>query len=105
MRNVESQVNSDCYDKIVDICAYYLINENKGKAAYIPDDNQTRTFLSTANAYALSNIRWILDKIETHGNPVKVDLSDLSIELKQVMIIGEALQNYQMMIIRYLLIN
>ena len=46
----------------------------------MPDDNQTRTFLSTANAYALSNIRWIIDKIETHGNPVKVDLSDLSIE-------------------------
>lgn len=45
----------------------------------MPDDSQTRTFLTTANAYALLNIRWILDKIELTGNPIGIDLSSLSI--------------------------
>ena len=80
LRNVESQVSLRSFSEIYDICVYYLVNENKGKAAYMPDDTQTRSFLTTANAYALSNIRWILDKIELSGNPVGVDLSRLSIE-------------------------
>jgi hypothetical protein len=80
LRNVESQCNLRSFSDIYDICVFYLINENKGKAAYMPDDTQTRTFLSTANAYTLSNIRWILDKIEMVGNPISIDLSSLSIE-------------------------
>lgn len=80
LRNVESQVVLRSFSEIYDICVYYLVNENKGKAAYMPDDTQTRSFLSTANAYALSNIRWILDKIELTGNPISIDLSNLSIE-------------------------
>lgn len=80
LRNVESQVTLRSFKEIYDICVYYLVNENKGKAAYMPDDTQTRTFLTSANAYALSNIRWILDKIELSGNPISVDLSNLSIE-------------------------
>ena len=80
LRNVESQVALRSFKNLYDICVYYLVNENKGKAAYMPDDSQTRTFLTTANAYALSNIRWILDKIELTGNPIGIDLSSLSIE-------------------------
>ena len=80
LRNVENQLAGKYFNQIVDICSYYLVNENRGKAAYMPDDTQTRSFLTTANAYSLSNIRWILDKIETCGNPVGVDLSALSIE-------------------------
>ena len=80
LRNVENQIKLRSFAETCDICIYYLVNENKGKAAYMPDDTQIRMFLSTANAYTLSNIRWILDKIETTGNPVNVDLSSLSIE-------------------------
>lgn len=80
LKNVESQIQIRTYKDIYDICVYNLVNENKGKAAYMPDDNQTRAFLTTANAYALSNIRWILDKIELSNNPIGVDLSTLSIE-------------------------
>lgn len=80
LRNVESQIALRSFAEMYDICVYYLVNENKGKAACMPDDLQTRTFLTTANAYALSNIRWILDKIELVGNPIGIDLSNLSIE-------------------------
>lgn len=80
LRNVESQITQRSFKDMYDICVYYLVNENKGKAAYMPDDLQTKTFLTTANAYALSNIRWILDKIELAGNPIGIDLSNLSIE-------------------------
>ena len=81
LKNVENQIKEDnSFDNIVDICTYWLVSENKGKAAFMPDDNQIRTYLETANAYALSNIRWVLDKIETHNNPVPVQLNALSIE-------------------------
>ena len=46
----------------------------------MPDDTQLRSYLQTANAYALSNVRWVLDKIESHNNPAPVDLSALNIE-------------------------
>ncbi len=80
LKNVEKQLALKDFTNIVDICMYYLINENKGKAAYMPDDNQTRAFLSTANAYTLNNIRWILEKIEITDNPIGVDLKTLNIE-------------------------
>lgn len=79
LRNVESQVALRSFKNLYDICVYYLVNENKGKAAYMPNDSQTRSFLTMANAYALSNIRWILNKIELTGNPIGIDLSSLSI--------------------------
>ena len=81
LKNVESQiaVNGN-FNKFVDICSYYLINENMAKAAFMPDDNQLRDYLETANAYTLSNIRIVLDKIECYKNPAPVDLSSLSIE-------------------------
>lgn len=81
LKNVESQVKvNGNYDKFVDICSYYLINENMAKTAFMPDDNQLRDYLKTANAYTLSNIRIVLDKIECYENPAPVDLSSLSIE-------------------------
>lgn len=81
LKNVETRVEEqNSYSKIVDICTYYLVNENKGKAAFMPDDNQLYTYLETANAYSLSNIRWVLDKIEMQGNPAPVLLDSLNIE-------------------------
>lgn len=81
LKNIENQVEAEGnYNKYVDIIIYYLVNENKGKAAFMPDDNQLYTYLQTANAYSLSNIRWVLDKIESYKNPAPVDLSALNIE-------------------------
>lgn len=81
LRNVENQIEKEGnYAKYADICTYYLVNDTRAKAAFMPDDIQIRTFLETANAYALSYIRWVLDKIEGHNNPAPVDLSKLNIE-------------------------
>lgn len=81
LRNVECQIEAEGnFDKYVDICVYYLVNETKAKSTFMPDDTQVRTYLQTANAYSLSYIRWVLDKIEGHNNPAPVDLSALNIE-------------------------
>ena len=81
LKNVETQVVEEgSYTNLVDICIYFLVNENMGKAAFMPDDNQTYTYLQTANAYSLSNIRWMLDKIESYKNPAPVILDTLNIE-------------------------
>lgn len=81
LRNVECQIEKEGnYNKYVDICTYYLINETKAKSTFMPDDTQIKTYLETANAYSLSYIRWVLDKIEGYNNPVPVDLSALNIE-------------------------
>lgn len=81
LRNVEHQIEkAGSFDKYVDICTYYLTNDTKAKSTFMPDDTQVRTYLETANAYSLSYIRWVLDKIEGHNNPAPVNLSALSIE-------------------------
>nr|DAR33949.1 MAG TPA: Protein of unknown function DUF262 [Caudoviricetes sp.] len=81
LRNVEEQVGANGnFDRYVEICIYYLVNENRANSKFMPDDTQIRCYLETANAYALSNIRWVLDKIEMHNNPAPVDLSALNIE-------------------------
>lgn len=81
LKNVETQVEANGnFDKYVDICIYYLVNDNKANSKFMPDDTQLRSYLETANAYSLSNIRWVLDKIESHKNPAPVDLSALNIE-------------------------
>lgn len=81
LKNVEDQIRiNGNFDKFVDICSYYLINENMAKGAFMPDDKQLRDYLKTANAYTLSNIRIVLDKIECYKNPIPVDLSSLNIE-------------------------
>lgn len=81
LKNVENQVKAEGnFNKYVDICVYYLVNETRAKSTFMPDDSQIRTYLETANAYSLSYIRWILDKIEGYNNPAPVDLSKLNIE-------------------------
>lgn len=81
LKNVEMQIDANGnFDKYVDICIYYLVNDNKANSKFMPDNKQIRSYLETANAYTLSNIRWVLDKIESHNNPAPVDLSSLNIE-------------------------
>lgn len=81
LKNVKAQIEiNGNFDRYVDICIYFLVNDNKANSKFMPDDTQLRSYLETANAYTLSNIRWVLDKIESHNNPAPVDLSALNIE-------------------------
>jgi hypothetical protein len=80
LKNIVIQLEKRGFNEIVDICTYFLVNDTRTKSTFMPDDIQVRNYLLTANAYTLQNIRWLLDKIENAGNPIKLDLSTLSIE-------------------------
>ena len=80
LKNVITHLNNSDFQSLYDICVYYLVNDTRTKASFMPDNDQVKSYLLTANAYTLQNIRWLLDKIENAGNPIKLDLSALSIE-------------------------
>lgn len=80
LRNVINLCEQYQYDNIVDIVKKCLVNDNRQKSAYMPDDKQLKSYLWTANAYALIHTRMILDKIEHIDNTAPVDLSKLNIE-------------------------
>jgi len=80
LRNVLEGCEEFGYNKIIDITKKYLINDTRQKSTFMPDDDQLRHYLKTANAYSLSHTRWLLDKIEHYNNRAKVDLSLLNIE-------------------------
>jgi hypothetical protein len=80
LKNIVVQLEKRGFTEIVDICIYFLVNDTRTKSTFMPDDDQVRNYLLTANAYTLQNIRWLLEKIENAGNPIKLDLSALSIE-------------------------
>ncbi|HBS10386.1 MAG TPA: hypothetical protein DEA28_01445, partial [Firmicutes bacterium] len=59
----------------------HLINANKGKSSYVPDDKELREHLWTDNMYILrSQLRIVLEKIENINNSAPVDLKELSVE-------------------------
>lgn len=69
------------YLNIIEYTKKNLINKQRGKSAYMPDDEQLKTYLKTANAYNLRlTLKIIFDKIELFNNPAPVDLRKLSIE-------------------------
>lgn len=69
------------YENIVEYARKSIVNKQRGKSARMPDDNELRTYLETANVYNLRvHLRVILDKIETHNNPAPVNLKKLSVE-------------------------
>lgn len=74
----------DCggtYNNIVEYAKKSIVNKQRGKSARMPDDNELRTYLETANVYNLRvHLRVILDKIETYNNPAPVNLKKLSVE-------------------------
>lgn len=71
----------DKYSNIVTCLKKYLINANKGKSAYMPDNKELRDHLWKDNMYVLrSQLRIVLDKIENLNNSAPVDVKDLSIE-------------------------
>lgn len=69
------------YINIVEYTKKNLINKQRGKSAYMPDDEQLRTYLESANVYNLRlTLKIIFDKIELYNNSAPVDLKKLSIE-------------------------
>lgn len=69
------------FSNIIICLKKYLINANKGKSAYMPDDKEIREHLWKDNMYILrSQLRMILDKIENLNNSAPVDSKDLSVE-------------------------
>ena len=69
------------YSNIVEYAKKSIVNKQRGKSARMPDDNELRTYLESANVYNLRvHLRVILDKIETHNNPAPVNLKKLSVE-------------------------
>jgi hypothetical protein len=79
-----NKVLEDCngdYTNVYEYSKKWLVNQNRGKAAYMPDNNQLKEYLEYANVYVnRSTLKVVFDKIETHNNPAVVNLRDLSIE-------------------------
>lgn len=79
-----NKVLEDCkrdYTNIYEYTKKWLVNQNNGKAAYMPDNNELFSYLDTANVYVnRSTIKVVFDKIETFNNPAVINLKDLSIE-------------------------
>lgn len=82
--NILKDVIEDCkneYSKIEFLLKKYLINNNQGKSAYMPDDNEFKEHLLKDNMYILRQyLRIVLEKLENENNSAPVDLSSLSIE-------------------------
>ena len=69
------------YSEIETTLRKHLINANKGKSSYVPDDKELRDHLYMDNMYILrSQLRIVLEKIENQNNSAPVNLSDLSVE-------------------------
>ena len=69
------------YKSIVEITKKNLINKQRGKAAYMPTDEDLRNYLKLANVYNNRvTLRIVFDKLETFNNSAPVDLSKLSVE-------------------------
>ena len=80
LKDILRDCNED-YSNIVEYARKSIVNKQRGKSTRMPDDNELRTYLETANVYNLRvHLRVILDKIETHKNPAPVDLKKLSVE-------------------------
>ena len=65
---------------ILSIIQTGLVEYNKGKPLAMPRDEAVRTRLTEINAYNLSCIRAVLERMEHDGATAKVDLSALNIE-------------------------
>ena len=69
------------YTNIYTHCVKYLVDNNKDKQSFMPDDEYLKSNLKGLNAYALKNYLFVIfEKIESHNNPAPVDFSVLNIE-------------------------
>lgn len=82
--NILNDTLSSCkpdYSNIEIALKKHLINANKGKSSYMPDDKELREHLWQDNMYILrSQLRIVLEKIENQNNSAPVDLKELSVE-------------------------
>lgn len=81
--SILNYVLSSCDSRFSDIeekLKKYLVNANKGKSSYMPDDKELREHLYNDNMYIVRALRFVLDKIELQNNSAPVDLNALSIE-------------------------
>lgn len=78
-----NNVLSSCNPKFSDIeekLKKYLVNANKAKSSYMPDNDELKEHLHNDNMYIVKALRFVLDKLELQNNAAPVDLSALSIE-------------------------
>ncbi|MDF2800401.1 MAG: hypothetical protein K0S61_304 [Anaerocolumna sp.] len=80
LKNVLETMEETNVDNFVDVCIRYLVTDTKQKKSFMPDDEQVRSYLLTANAYTLVHTRWLLEKIEEKDNTVGIITDNLSIE-------------------------
>lgn len=77
LKHVLDTCNGD-YSNIVDILSYFLIKNNANRKMFMPTDKQLKTYLKENNAYSISHIRIVLEKIENSEN--LLPLEKLNIE-------------------------
>lgn len=81
LQKIEEQIQINAnFNEYVEICRYYLVNDNIGKATSMPDNEQIENYLKTANAYHLKIVKLLLENIEKDQNPIALDFSKLNIE-------------------------
>ena len=69
------------YSNIYKYTVKFLVDNNKDKASFMPDDAYLRANLSNINAYSLRNyVKTIFEKIESYNNPAVINFNNLSIE-------------------------
>lgn len=69
------------YDNIYKYTIKFLVDNNKDKASFMPDDAYLRANLVNINAYSLRNyVKIIFEKIESYNNPAVINFNNLSIE-------------------------
>lgn len=81
--SILNYVLSSCDARFSDIeekLKKYLVNANKAKSSYMPDDKELTEHLHNDNMYIVRVLRFVLDKIELQNNSAPVDLNALSIE-------------------------
>ena len=81
--SILNSVLSSCDARFSDIeekLKKYLVNANKAKSSYMPDDKELTEHLHNDNLYIVRALRFVLDKIELQNNSAPVDLNALSIE-------------------------
>ena len=80
LRSVLSANRTNRKQDILSLTKINLITYNRGKSLAMPTDDQLRIQLKEINAYSLSCLRPVLERIEMFGASAAVDTSDLNIE-------------------------
>ena len=80
LRLVRGHCTKVGYADFYGTCRDILLNSTRQRTSHIPDDDEIKNYLRTANAYNLKNIRWILENIEATESNVLIKPNCLSIE-------------------------